>query len=112
LDEYHQRGGLRWGKSLWRGSSNATWPFATLRATAQALSIAVGLGPLKRRFTFSRAEVDSVCLTRGLFSAGLQVQHSRPDYPPFILFWTFAPGRLSTALAKLGYSVGGTERNG
>jgi len=107
LDEYRQRGGIRYGASLWRYSVNATWPFATLDATADALRIAVGLGPMKRRFTFSRAEVDSVGLTSGLFSVGLQVHHSRSDYPPFILFWTFAPDRLIAAFDKLGYRISG-----
>jgi hypothetical protein len=114
VEDYHQRGGLRWGEEDGlrlklgpRRYSNATWPFATLHATADALRIAVGVGPLKRRFTFSRGEVDSVALKHGLFSVGLQVHHSKSEYPPVVLFWTFNSDGLLAALRELGYRIGG-----
>ncbi|HEX4053739.1 MAG TPA: hypothetical protein VHX86_05705 [Tepidisphaeraceae bacterium] len=103
MGHYFQRGGLRWGNTFWRGC-NATWPFATLHATSEFLHISVGLGPLRRRFDFAREEVKTVRLKRALFSIGLQVEHVRTDYPPFILFWTFGPRRLRFKLKELGYS--------
>ena len=105
MDTYSQRGGLRWGASFWR-ASNATWPFATLQATAMTLDIFVGIGPLGRSFAFSRLEVERVALRRGLISTGLEVSHGRSDYPPFILFWTFQPGRLLAELSQLGWPAG------
>jgi hypothetical protein len=102
MEHYFQRGGLRWGNSFWLGW-NATWPFATLDATADFLNIAVGFGPFKRKFDFGKEEVQAVKLKGGFFSIGLQVEHLRPDYPPFVLFWTFAPRRLRLKLTEFGY---------
>jgi hypothetical protein len=104
MRHYFQRGGLRWGKSYW-GGANATWPFAAVDVTMEGLSVSVGWGPLKRVFDFKRNEIRSLALQHGIISIGLRIEHSRPDYPPFILFWTFKPRGLSANLRQLGYTV-------
>src|SRR5690349_21699354 len=73
VDHYRERGGMRWGKSLGRSGYNFTWPFATLSATAQELVLAAPF----YRFAFARSEIESVFLTSGIISIGLQVRHSR-----------------------------------
>ena len=102
VDTYYQRGGLLWAWSFFWWS-NATWPFANLQATPQTLEISVGIGPISRTFALNRSDVERISIKRGLFCKGLKVTHSRPDYPPLIVFWTFQPRRLLSEMAKLGY---------
>ncbi|HEU5256774.1 MAG TPA: hypothetical protein VFU28_12335 [Vicinamibacterales bacterium] len=59
----------------------------------------------KRSFEFERVEVRQIRRKRGLFSVGVVVEHVKPEYPPFILFWTFRYKILSGALRRLGYNV-------
>ena len=102
MEIYFERGGLRWGSNFWYGS-NATWPFATLKATPQNLDISVGIGPLRRTFAFNRSDIQEVSIKSGLISKGLKVTHLRSDCPPVIVFWTFRPRRLLSEMAALGY---------
>jgi hypothetical protein len=103
-EEYFERGGLRWGRSFWWGA-NATWPFATLRVTREAVEVRVGGWPLHRRFVFAPEEVRCFRRRAGLFCTGVQIDHERHDFPPFILFWTFHYLRLCAAVQALGYEV-------
>jgi len=59
----------------------------------------------KRSFEFERVDVRQIRRRRGLFSVGVVVEHVKPEYPPFILFWTFRYKILSEALQRLGYTV-------
>jgi hypothetical protein len=103
---FSQTGGLRWGRSFNAGS-NATWPFATLTATSHSLAISVGIGPLGRKFNFSKADIVSLSLKRGVTGIGLLIEHSCLDLPPYILFWTFNPTKLRRSLDALGYELNG-----
>jgi hypothetical protein len=104
LSGYHERGGLRWGRSFW-GGSNATWPFATLHLTPERVEVRVNAWLLRDTFVFTRADVKSFCKRRGLFSVGVQIDHQRPNYPPVIVFWTFHCRRLLAAAQEAGYTV-------
>lgn len=104
-DIYKETGGLRWGQSLMRGL-NASWPFAKLHASRDEIRIDVSIFWMWRRtFRFARREIRALRRRRGLVSVGLRVEHDRPDYPPFILFWTFKYPRLKAGLVQLGYEV-------
>jgi len=100
VEEFNQVGGARVGRSPWR-ASNATWPFAKLRATRQSLALELPL----RRFIFERGCIRQLKPFRGFFTIGLQILHAREDYPPFIVFWTFNFSLLRSELQKLGYGV-------
>lgn len=103
--QYVETGGLRWGPSFWNGA-NATWPFARIRVSPDRLRITVTvLGFWKESFEFERVEVRQLRRKRGLFSVGIVVEHVKPAYPPFILFWTFRYKALSRELRRLGYTV-------
>jgi hypothetical protein len=109
LVPYVETGGLRWGQSLW-SAANATWPFARIYVSADHLRLSVNVGKLwKRSFDFERFEVRQIRRKRGLFSVGLIVEHGKPEYPPFILFWTFRYKILCGALRRLGYEVAETS---
>src|SRR4051812_19665187 len=100
-----ERGGLKWGEDRWRGTSGVSWPLATLRATRDELRIDAGAGAIGTSFRFTRAEIASMFLKRHVLMLGLHITHTRSDYPPLIVFWSFRPRRLRSALEALGYSV-------
>jgi hypothetical protein len=105
LVPYVETGGLRWGQSF-GGALNATWPLATIHVSADHLRLSVSVWKLwKRSFDFERVEVRQIRRKRGLFSVGVVVEHGNPEYPPFILFWTFRYKILCGALRRLGYEV-------
>jgi hypothetical protein len=102
--DFSQTGGARVGRSYWI-ASNATWPFASLQATPQTLTLTVLMKP----YTFERKDIRQLKQCRGILFAGLQIVHLRKDYPPFVVFWTFNFDLLKSELQKLGFSV---EDNG
>ena len=104
FEGYFERGGLRWGHSFWLGA-NATWPFATLSVTPDHAEVRVGIWPLQRRFVFDPGEVLSFRRRKGFFSVGVQIEHRQPEYPRFILFWTFHFHRLRDTVRAMGYKV-------
>jgi hypothetical protein len=103
--EYIETGGLRWGHDYANGA-NATWPFAQLRITPVGLEIDLNLWPfLVRHFEFSKAQVKAIIKKRALFSVGVQIEHLRSDYPPFILFWSFHRRQLLEAAVAAGFRI-------
>ena len=99
-EEFSQTGGARIGRSPWL-ASNATWPFASLTVTSQTLTLKV---PMKQ-YTFEKGTIRQLKRYQSILSTGLQIIHTRKDYPPFIAFWTFNFEVLKTELQRLGYSV-------
>jgi hypothetical protein len=97
---FSQTGGGRVGYSPWL-ALNATWPFASLTVTSQTITLKV---PMKR-YTFEKDTIHQLKRYQSILSTGLQIIHTRKDYPPFIAFWTFNFEVLKTELQKLGYSV-------
>ena len=105
LEEYNETGGLRWGLSFWV-AGNATWPFARLHALHECIQIRLSIfGIWSRVFEFSRQEIKSIRRKRGIWSIGIVIDHTKAEYPPFILFWTFNYSTLKQALTNLGYNV-------
>ncbi len=96
-----ETGGLRWGESFWM-AANATWPFATLNASPEALCIS-GIVNLD----FRKADIKAIRRKKGMlpFSTGIVIEHQKLGFPEFILFWTFRYKRLKTELTRLGFIV-------
>jgi hypothetical protein len=104
--EYFERGGLRWGQSFWTSASNATWPFATLRITPETVDLHASAWPLvDEHFSFAATDIRVFRRRRGIISVGVQLEHTRADYPPSIVFWTFHSRRLLAAAQAAGYQV-------
>jgi len=104
-EAYSETGGIRYGTSFCT-ALNFTWPFATLTVTADQLVIRVALvGIWSRTFTLNRAQINSIKRKRALWSVGIEINHSIPEYPPFILFWTFRYRRLKHELECRGYEL-------
>lgn len=104
-EEYNESGGLRWGLNFW-GAVTATWPFAHLRALPDSIQIRVSIfGIWSRVFEFSHQEIKSIRRKQVLGSEGIVINHTKAEYPPFVLFWSFRYPALKAALAKLGYAI-------
>jgi hypothetical protein len=103
---YSERGGLRYGTTYWKNRVNATWPFAVLSFTAETLEVQVSLGSLfKRKFVFDRSEITVLRRRDGLISRGVQIEHTKPEWPKVIVFWSFHPHRLLEVAATMGYPI-------
>jgi hypothetical protein len=93
-----ETGGFRVGRSALL-ALNATWPFGTLQIHHDRLV----LSTLFRRYTFLRESIVALSVFSGLFSRGLRIEHSVPDYPRFIVFWSSHMSRLQQRLGEAGY---------
>jgi hypothetical protein len=83
------------------GLFNASWPFARLSATRDAIALRCGF-----KFTFPRDAIRRLSRHDGAFSTGLRIEHDVPGYPAFFVFWTFRFETLSAQLQALGYEIG------
>ena len=86
---------------------NASFPFATLSADAEALHLSC----LGRKYHFPRSSIRQLRRHRGLFSVGLRIEHTQDSLPGFIVFWasvffwTSGFQKLRTQLEILGYDI-------
>ena len=101
MTTFTQTGGAR------LGNFNASFPFATLSADADALRLSC----LGREYHFPRSCIQRLRRHRGLFSVGLRIEHTQDSLPGFIVFWasvffwTSGFQKLRTQLESLGYDV-------
>jgi hypothetical protein len=105
-----QRGGacIGYGYIL---SWNGTWPFARLDATESGITLK--FFP-RKQYHFDKDSVSAIREYKNpfLFARGVQILHTKNDYPPFIVFWThnpfhwsYTPKRLISQLRELGFAV-------
>ena len=86
---------------------NATWPFAKLSATEDALQLSC----LGRDYPFPRQSIRGLRRHRGIFSVGLRIEHNVPSFPASVVFWasvffwTSGFRKLKTELERLGYEI-------
>ena len=102
-----QKGGLRWGASHWSGV-NATWPFATLRASPDRLSISVRASVfLQGDVVLSKSDIIRIRKKHGipLLNVGIIIEHRARNSAPYILFWTMSYSRLRFGLSEIGYEI-------
>jgi hypothetical protein len=99
---FSQKGGARVG---WK---NITWPYAILSGGCEALRLSC----FGQDYVFHKSKIEGLSKFRGMISVGLQIDHTVPLYPEFIVFWispipwTARPfERLKTRLESLGYQV-------
>ena len=96
---YTRTGGARLGRF------NASWPFAKLSATSDALRLSC----FGRNYDFPKGSIRILSRHRGIFSTGLRIEHSNTSYPDFIVFWASLPPwtsgfrNLKRHLESLGY---------
>ena len=103
--EFTQIGGIRYGSSFWF-TVNFTAPFARLRVSKEAIVLSVSISRLwQRTFTFQRSAIRQLRWKRGLFSLGLQIEHTVGEYPPWVLFWVGDRKTLADGLRGFGYEI-------
>jgi len=103
--QFAQTGGLRW--TIAPGVvMNATWPFARITVAAESVEVTFSvLGFFRRTFSFTHQTLQKAQRQWWVLSTGVRLIHSVPDYPPYILFWTFGYRSLAAALRTHGYRV-------
>jgi hypothetical protein len=98
---FSQTGGARLDWLNW------TYPFATLSADAHAIHLSC----LRREYHFPRATIRQLRRHSGVFSVGLQIEHTKESLPQFVLFWasiffwTSGFKKLKQQLEHLGYEI-------
>jgi hypothetical protein len=103
--EFTQTGGARCGRGFMFGM-NFTIPFACLHISKDSMVLSVSLfGIWRRTLTFQRSDIRQLRWKRGLFSLGLQIEHSISSYPPFVLFWASDRKTLTEGLRGFGYEI-------
>lgn len=85
------RGGVRWG------GVNLTWPFVTMTVSNNGILLTA----LSWKWIFDKEHVKSVEKYKGLFSKGIRIYHTIPDYPKFVVFWTFSQNEVMDALLPI-----------
>jgi hypothetical protein len=95
-----ETGGFRVGRNALL-ALNATWPFGTLEIQPGQLV----LRALFRRYIFPRETIIALSVFDGLFSRGVRIEHSIPNYPRFVVFWSSHMSRLEQRLKEAGYSI-------
>jgi hypothetical protein len=103
--EFTQTGGIRYGDSYW-DATNLTTPFALLRVSRDTIILSASvLRAGDRTFTFLRSAIRRLRWKRGLFSWGLQIEHTVGEYPPFLLFWVGHRKTVAEGLRAFGYEI-------
>lgn len=86
---------------------NASYPFATLSVTPDALCLSC----LGRDYRFPKGNIRSLSRHQGAISTGLRIEHTDPLAPKFVVFWasvffwTSGFDKLKTQMEGLGYKV-------
>ncbi len=99
-NSFTQQGGYRVGRNALL-SFNASWPFGSVELRSGQLA----LHCITRRLVFPVSSVTSVSTYHGLFSVGVRIEHTIPDYPRFVVFWTRKPDELIQHLKDAGYPI-------
>lgn len=96
-------GGIRFGKSYWK-AANATWPFTRLTIEPDALVLSTAFF---KTFRLEKAPIKRLSKYSGFIpfvSTALRIEHTVAEYPSFMLFWTFSPESVKSALIQNGYA--------
>lgn len=100
MSVFKQTGGYRVGLNGFF-SINASWPFGSLEVQPDQLVLRC----LTCSYVFPAASITRVSFHQGFFSSGLRIEHSIPDYPAFILFWSSDMKELGRKLTQAGFQV-------
>lgn len=97
---FTQTGGIRIGEGLFR-AFNASWPFAQLVVNPKEIHLSC----FSYDYSFPKESICRLSRHRGLFTAGLRIEHSVAGYPAFIVFWTLKYQILKKQLLDMGFTV-------
>jgi len=99
---YKGRGGLRMGDFDDYAGLNIGWPLAIIKITEKNITL-----NYSKRFTlrFSRDNVDSIAIYKGIFSKGIRIFHHKKNERAFIVFGTYKASKLLKLLRENGWPV-------
>lgn len=103
--DYNQTGGARWDAGNWFPLS-VSFPFADLHLNDETLCISVKALIIRKSFVFNKSEIINIHKTfifPNPFSPVVQIEHSKSDYPKFIVFWPSNLNGLRKELIRRGY---------
>jgi hypothetical protein len=89
------------------GFFSATWPFAELKISSDAISLKVFF----IEYTFTRLHVYSIEFYKGIFSRGIKIIHDEPGLNMNVVFWSFTPTRVLEEAQRLGYNTNTAEQD-
>ncbi len=81
------------------GLFNATWPFATLNVSDDALSLKV----FSRQYSLKKEEVTRLEYFRGWFSVGVKIVHTGAVLDSYAVFWSLAPTKILAEAKRVGF---------
>ena len=97
---FEQTGGYRVGRNAWL-ALNASWPFGSLQIRRGELVLQC----LASRYRFPSESIARLSRFQGVFSCGLRIEHSIPEYPRFIVFWSSRMSELQPRLTEAGFRL-------
>jgi hypothetical protein len=104
---HKERGGLRIGDFNDIASLNVSWPGASLQVFTGLILIKSMLGS---DMQFSKEDVSSIELHKGIFSKGIRIIHNKANEKNFIVFWSFNIRKLMKILLENGWPVKEEEK--
>lgn len=81
------------------GSFNATWPFATLRITADALVLKV----LFSEYSLQKVQIVRLEYFNTFLAVGVKIVHTTTKLDEHAIFWSSEPAQILAAAEKLGF---------
>lgn len=97
---YKQRCGYRIGSGAF-SALNVTWPFGLFEISPEGLV----LNRFGRPDVFPKEAVTRLSVYKGLWSKGLRIEHSIPDYEKLVVVWSLELEDLLEQLREAGYHI-------
>lgn len=97
---FTQTGGYRVGRNELL-AINASWPFGTLEVHRGQLVLRC----ITRLLAFPVASISRLSVHEGFLSTGLRVEHTVPEYPKFVVFWSSNIEDLRRELTHAGFQL-------
>ncbi len=79
-------GGIRYGDSRW-DAINISWPLVLLEFSTERLTVTCNFLPSEKKILFDRSRIDAFQKYNGWISTGIQILHSQPDIPRFVVLF-------------------------
>lgn len=101
MSEIHfERGGAQLGADL-ATSTSLAWPSASLTVAHDYLELAGG----SETYRIDKSAISAIRKYRSIFYTGILIEHTNPDFPPFVLFYPLSYAALEQTLARFGHTV-------
>jgi len=97
-------GGIRFGAHRWF-DLYLSWPFATLDLFDDSMTIHASVVFRSWHFELHRSDIRCIRKILGMTGFGIDIEHTNPEIPALLIFWSFKSSSLLRRLRDLGYPV-------